>query len=139
MENKRVELCVHTNNTAINGINSIGDFIHEALKDWMPAIAITDIMSLSSLEDGYEIVDRIPVKLDPEVRLRMSAHFGGEKEYVQFSYWKKNTNSWETIGKEQEVTFALDHFTGCRVGLFQMATENVGGIAKMREYVFTDL
>lgn len=56
MENKRVELCVHTNNTAINGINSIGDFIHEALKDWMPAIAITDIMSLSSLEDGYEIV-----------------------------------------------------------------------------------
>lgn len=97
------------------------------------------VVMASSTEDGYEIVDRIPVKLDPEVRLRMSAHFGGEKEFVQFSYWKKNTNSWETIGKEQEVTFALDHFTGCRVGLFQMATENVGGIAKMREYVFTDL
>lgn len=54
--NKRVELGVHTNMSVLDGINEAGDYINEALRDWQPAIAITDRGSVQSFPRAYRII-----------------------------------------------------------------------------------
>ena len=51
MINKRVELGVHTNMSVLDGINKAGDYINEALRDWQPAIAITDRGSVETAKN----------------------------------------------------------------------------------------
>lgn len=54
--NKRVELGVHTNMSMLDGINKADDYISEALRDWQPAIAITDRGSVQAFPRAYKVV-----------------------------------------------------------------------------------
>ena len=46
-------------------------------------------------------------------------------------------NAWEQIGCAHKMHFRLDHFTGARFGLFVYSTEQTGGTAGFRGFVFT--
>lgn len=52
MNKKRVELHLHTNMSTMDGINTISEYIAEGLKDWMPAIAVTDHASVQAFPEA---------------------------------------------------------------------------------------
>lgn len=67
------------------------------------------------------------------VRLRIEADFMQMKDEARFYYCDQgDTNTggaWRQIGRAQKMYFKLDHFTGCRFGLFVYATKETGGRA----------
>ena len=69
-----------------------------------------------------------------ETRLRASVRFAGLKGFVQFAYL--DGQEWKPLGPEHTMTFLLDHFTGCRFGLFLYATEEAGGEASFSRFTY---
>lgn len=67
---------------------------------------------------------RIPVD-DCHVSFKMNADFSDMKDEVAFSYYRGGR--WLTIGNPHKLHFTLDHFTGCRAGLFMYSTLKTGG------------
>lgn len=76
------------------------------------------------------------------VRLRIEADFAQMKDEAKFFYYDGEYNSeyddnsdsrhngecrWKPIGIAQKLYFKLDHFAGCRFGLFVYATKQIGG------------
>lgn len=53
MDSKRVELLVHTGMSDNDGINTAGDYINEVLRDFMPAVAITEHDSVRASPEAY--------------------------------------------------------------------------------------
>lgn len=54
MKIERAELHLHTNMSVNNGVNDIKEYIDEAVKRQMSAIAVTDNMCVSAFHDAYE-------------------------------------------------------------------------------------
>ena len=69
-----------------------------------------------------------------EVRLRADVRFAGLKGEVQFEYL--DNTGWKPLGPVHPMAFALDHFTGCRFGLYLYAAEETGGSAAFRRFTF---
>ena len=67
-----------------------------------------------------------------EVRLRAVVRFEGMTGRARFCY--ESGGGFLPLGPEHEMTFALDHFTGCRVGLFLYATRETGGAAAFSRF-----
>ncbi len=65
--------------------------------------------------------------------LRVDLNFTQMADEAKFSYWDGAT--WKSIGAAQKLYFGLDHFVGCRFGLFVYATEKPGGRAGFRKFV----
>ena len=75
------------------------------------------------------------ISWDPEtVRLRASVRFPDHTGLVQFSY--QENGEWKPLGPVHPMAFSLDHFTGCRFGLFLYATETTGGSASFRHFTY---
>ncbi len=72
-----------------------------------------------------------------EVRLRVCVDFTNMKDEATF-YYKKNVADaeWKQIGKAHKLYFKMDHFTGCRFGLFIYATKEVGGSAEFQKFEY---
>lgn len=68
------------------------------------------------------------------IRLRMETDFTRMKDVVQFSYVTEEGN--KPIGPVHKLYFKLDHFCGCRVGLFAFSTKQTGGRAKFEDFEF---
>ena len=69
-----------------------------------------------------------------EVRLRARVRFVGLEGRVCFEYLDKLV--WKPLGPEHTMVFALDHFTGCRFGLFLYSRENIGGEAAFSRFTY---
>lgn len=67
---------------------------------------------------------RVPVS-QSRVTLRAAFDFGCDQ--VQFSALLDG--QWQRIGQPHQLVYRLDHFMGCRVGLFAYATRETGGTA----------
>lgn len=68
------------------------------------------------------------------VRLKVETDFTNMKDEAEFFY--DAGSGWEKIGITQKLYFKLDHFTGCRFGLFIYATEETGGRAGFRNFQY---
>lgn len=75
--------------------------------------------TLSEIE--YE---RIPVS-SPIVTLKCYVDYRNKRDEAEFYYEKDG--EWITIGSPKKLVFKLDHFTGCRFGLFYYSTKEIGG------------
>lgn len=62
----------------------------------------------------------------PIATLRIDVSFEGKDEAI--FYYQKN-NEWIAIGEMHPLVFRLDHFSGCRFGIFQYSTQMFGGSA----------
>ncbi len=70
----------------------------------------------------------------PTVRFKLRADFWQMKDEAQFFY--DDGGQWRPIGNAQKLYFRLDHFTGCRFGLFAFATAQSGGQAAFGAFVY---
>lgn len=68
------------------------------------------------------------------VRFRVEANFTEMKDEVRFFY--HNGTRFVQIGSLHKLYFKMDHFTGCRFGLFLYATKQTGGSAAFRQFVY---
>ncbi|WP_313344225.1 glycoside hydrolase family 43 protein [Lacrimispora sp.] len=75
---------------------------------------------------------RVPMEGD-SVTLKIKADFRDMKDMAEF-YYKQN-NQWILAGN-QHLVFKLDHFTGCRYGLFLYSTSNTGGTAVFHDFKY---
>lgn len=64
----------------------------------------------------------------PVVTLRMDVNFDHQTDEVQFYYQAEN-DEFAPLGEKMKLYFKLDHFTGCRAGLFVFSTKESGGEA----------
>lgn len=69
------------------------------------------------------------------VRLRVDADFGERKDTAVF--FCHDGTGWRKIGVSHKLFFGLDHFTGCRFGLFMYATRETGGRAGFRNFIYS--
>lgn len=73
------------------------------------------------------------MKLSSEqIRLKTYLNFQQMKDEAKFYY--ETENGWKQIGVTHQLYFKLDHFCGCRFGLFCYATEKAGGSAAFRDF-----
>ena len=70
------------------------------------------------------------------MRLRAVYDFTDCKDEVTFFYRDADTpeSEWCPLGTAHRMVFKMDHFTGCRVGLFAYATKETGGIAEFGRF-----
>lgn len=60
MRKERVELHLHTNMSTKDGVNDIAEYIEDAVKRKMTALAVTDHASISAFPNAYEFSKRYP-------------------------------------------------------------------------------
>ncbi len=96
----------------------------------------TDDKSLEAMEEDFGPGTEYARILweGKEACLRISADFSDKKDTVRFYYRKDG--QWEMIGVPHKLYFKMDHFTGCRIGLFVYSTKQPGGTASFRSFVY---
>ena len=68
------------------------------------------------------------------VRLRARFDFRELRDQVCFDYWQDDR--WVAIGEPHRLVYRLDHFVGCRIGLFCYATRKAGGSAVLADFTY---
>lgn len=90
--------------------------------------------------EGMVEVEEARIPWDaPEARLKIEVDFTRMKDEATFYYLDGNASSharWRRIGGIHKLFFRLDHFCGCRFGLFVYATREIGGKARFRDFVY---
>lgn len=66
------------------------------------------------------------------VQLKVHTDFTDKKDEAEFFY--KENNEWKPLGIRQKQYFKMDHFTGCRFGLFLFSKKQLGGCADFMEF-----
>lgn len=114
-----------------------GDFAGiAALQGNYGAVAITReqdnyfIVMLHKVQEEV-IQQKVPVK-EPLVTLRCQVDYRDEKDEALFFY--EVDGVWVLIGIPHKLVFQLDHFTGCRFGLFYYSTRETGGMADFMRF-----
>lgn len=80
--------------------------------------------------DGEEY-ERVPLR-ETTVRLKMAVDFDQMRDEAEFFYL--DGTEWKKLGRTQKLYFKMDHFTGCRVGLFLYSTRETGGAADFMDF-----
>lgn len=75
--------------------------------------------------------ERIPLR-GASVTLKVFLDFRDKKDMADFFY--EDNGSWKALGIRHKLYFKLDHFTGCRFGLFAYATQQTGGWADFMKF-----
>lgn len=84
-------------------------------------------------QDLGELRAKIPWK-SHSVSVKLQADFSGQTETATF-YYKEN-KQWHPLGRPHQLTYRLDHFTGCRFGLGYYATKESGGSAIFDKFTY---
>lgn len=82
-------------------------------------------MTAASGDGAETTVERIRYEGDI-VYLKIKFDFEDSADTAEFHY-SADGNRWETIGRPQQLKYTLDHFMGCRIGLYNYATKEAGG------------
>ena len=80
-----------------------------------------------------ELLVKLPVNTT-KVRFRIQVDFENMKDEAELFF--DAGEGWTKIGETQKLYFRLDHFTGCRFGMYIYATEEIGGRVTFSEFVY---
>lgn len=81
-----------------------------------------------------EIKESLPMK-ESRVTLRLEFDFSKGADTAKFYY--KAGDSFQKLGNTKQLYFRLDHFVGCRFGLFLFSTEMKGGVAEFSNFTYS--
>jgi len=70
----------------------------------------------------------------PEISLKAEFNFIDNIDEVDFYY--KDNGEWKKLGKTHKLRYMLDHFMGCRIGLFFYSTSQIGGNADFSRFEY---
>ncbi len=100
-------------------------------------------------ETNYDSTETARISVDsPFVTLRLCACFRNMQDTVEFSYQDAEkyavspktepdiAGTFTSLGQPHKLYFTLDHFTGCRAGLFLYSTKTSGGSAAFSHFLF---
>ena len=73
------------------------------------------------------------------VDLMVETDFRNGKDVASFYYRSRGVDQFKKVGPDHQLSFKLDHFTGCRFGLFSFATEKTGGYARFKSFIYSTL
>ena len=79
---------------------------------------------------------RIPAT-DRKIRIRAEVRFTGIRGEVR--YFLADGDEWKQLGDPYEMVFTLEHFVGCRFGLFLYAQKETGGTAGFSDFKYVAL
>ncbi len=82
--------------------------------------------------DTNEIITEAEI---PWAAERLRADFDFDKDIVQFSCVDA-AGECTAIGTPHQLVYRLDHFMGCRIGLFVYSTQEAGGTASFRDFTY---
>ena len=82
-------------------------------------------MCVRGRDGGDEIVEKIRYDGD-RIHLKIDFDFRDDADIARF-YYSVDGAGWRAIGRPLQLTYTLDHFMGCRIGLFHYATREAGG------------
>lgn len=71
-----------------------------------------------------------------QVQLRVEAEFDQMADQAVFYCREPGEETWTRLGPAHKLYFKLEHFTGCRFGLFAYATRETGGTAVFSNFVY---
>lgn len=86
-------------------------------------------------EPGTEYA-RIPIN-ENKVTLKAYGNFVNNTDECLFYYW--DSEGWEKLGITHQLVYKLDHFMGCRIGLFLFSTREIGGTAGFSNFEYNVL
>lgn len=69
-----------------------------------------------------------------KVSFQLRVNFENNVDEAEFYY--ESESNWVKLGITQKLFFRLDHFTGCRAGLFLFSTEETGGAADFEQFIY---
>ena len=97
--------------------------------------------SLNAMPAGNEPAPEYEVlpltgSADSKVKLRLEADFWQMKDTVRFFY--DRGEGWEALGPAHKLRFKMDHFCGCRAGLFAYSTQKSGAVAKFSRFRYEE-
>ncbi len=102
-------------------------------------VVIARPISNASLWDRAQ--DYMPGKVFEKVKLtgssmrvRINLNFEDMQDTAEFYYQSKNR--WKKLGGSYPLYFRLDHFVGCRIGLFNYATKEIGGEVLFKDFKY---
>ncbi len=95
-----------------------------------PGEAIMEMGRTMDLGPGVEEA-RLPSQ-DSSAELMVKLDFRDMHDQARFFF--KRGEEWTPIGPVHKLSFGLDHFTGCRFGLFLYSTQEIGGWARFSEF-----
>ena len=70
----------------------------------------------------------------PGSTVRLRADFDFTRDTVQMSWL--DGDAWQPVGQPHQLVYRLDHFMGCRVGLFTYSTRESGGCARFTGFTY---
>ncbi len=73
---------------------------------------------------------------NPVIRLRVAVDFTDQIDEAHFFY--EDQGKWKQLGNTQKLYFKIDHFTGCRAGLFYYSTQEMGGKVNFEDFIFLE-
>ena len=83
------------------------------------------IVMVSAESSNAVEVQSVPLS-QSKVYLKAACDFADKKDIANF-YYSLNGKQWSPIGSALKMEYTLPHFMGYRFGLFNYATQNVGG------------
>ena len=96
-----------------------------------------DMNAFSKAAESGREWEAVPIEGN-RIRLKMDADFTGMKDEVKFCYFDRSEVAYKNVGITHKLYFKLDHFTGCRVGLFVYSTKETGGRATFTDFVYKE-
>lgn len=101
----------------------------------MAAREAEDASIFGSLIDAQPAAEhaRVPVA-SPRVTLRAYGQFANNQDECTFYY--EDENEWVQLGTPHKMIYKLDHFMGCRIGLFMFSTQAAGGWADFSNFEY---
>jgi len=85
------------------------------------------------LRDAGPVLEVASIPADGPV-LRLRTDFDFDADTVRFSILTEG--GWQTVGAPHQLLYRLDHFMGCRIGLFVHSTQEAGGSARFTDFTY---
>lgn len=103
---------------------------------WIGLVRENGVLTVRMLsKNGSDLKEEVCLPYgEPRARLRVDIDFTDLKDIATFSC--RRDGRWVQLGEPHQLTFKLDHFTGCRFGLFALSTANPGGSALFSDFVY---